>query len=221
MMRFEKVLCAVSRPSWCQVHQTGAFRFCIASGSVSKCFATQGKRSSYTVLMTEIRQLRAVEGRGYIGALADVLVDCVEHGASVSFMAPFSKATAEEFFTGVVEGVERGERLLLAAFVDGQLAGTVQVVTKMPPNQPHRADVAKLLVSRSARGRGVGAGLMAEVECVSRGAGKTLLVLDTVTGGDAERLYTRLGWTRVGVIPNYALMPDGRLCDTTIFWKAL
>jgi GNAT superfamily N-acetyltransferase len=167
----------------------------------------------------EIRQLNAAEGRQYLRALAAVLRDCVEGGASVSFMAPFSQADAESFFEKVLEGVERGERILLAAFIDSALVGTVQIVTATPPNQPHRADVAKLLVLRSARGQGVATRLMEGVEEAARVAGRTLLVLDTVTGGDAEGLYMRIGWNRVGVIPNYALFPDGRLCDTTVFWK--
>ena len=171
--------------------------------------------------MIEIRQLTAAEGRQYIGALADVLLDCVEGGASVSFMDSLSKADAESFFENVLGEVERGNRILLAAFVDFKLIGTVQVVTAMPPNQPHRADVAKLLVLRSARGQGVGNRLMQQVEEVSRLAGKTLLVLDTATGDHAERLYVRLGWTRTGVIPKYAMYPDGTWCDTTIFWKQL
>ncbi len=171
--------------------------------------------------MIEIRRLSAAEGRQYVGALADVLLDCVQGGASVSFMAALSKAEAEAFFEKVVEGVERGERILLAAFLDSDLLGTVQIITATPPNQPHRADIAKLLVRRSARGQGIAKRLMEEVEEASRSAGKTLLVLDTVTGGDAERLYMRLGWTKTGVIPNYALFPDGRFCDTTMFWKDL
>ena len=154
-----------------------------------------------------------------MGALADVLLDCVAGGASVSFMSSLSKAEAESFFERTVEGVQRGERILLAAFADSKLVGTVQVLLATPPNQPHRADVAKLLVLRSARGQGVGRQLMEHVEQESRRSGKNLLVLDTVTGDIAERLYTRLGWNRVGVIPNYALYPDGRLCATTIFWK--
>lgn len=165
--------------------------------------------------------LSAAEAGHHIGALADVLVDCVEGGASVSFMAPFSKAEAESFFEKTVDGVERGERILLAAFNDSKIVGTVQVLTATPPNQPHRADIAKLLVHRSARGQGIGARLMERAEEASRAAGKTLLVLDSVTGGDGARLYTRLGWNTVGVIPNYALFPDGRFCDTTVFWKAL
>ena len=136
-------------------------------------------------------------------------------------MASLTKAEAESFFEGVVEGVERGDRILLAAFFDSKLVGTVQIVFPWPPNQPHRADIAKLLVARPARKQGVAQRLMEHAEEASRLAGKTLLVLDTVTGDNAERLYTRMGWTRVGVIPNYALFPDGRWCDTTIFWKQL
>jgi ribosomal protein S18 acetylase RimI-like enzyme len=136
-------------------------------------------------------------------------------------MASLSRVEAEASFEQVCDGVERGERLLLAAFIDSKLVGTVQVLLAMPPNQPHRAEIAKLLVHRSARGRGVASQLMAHAEEASRRAGKSLLVLDTATGGDAEKLYERLGWTRTGVIPNYALLPDGTLCATTIFWKEL
>lgn len=171
--------------------------------------------------MVEIRQLNAEEGRQHLSALAEVLFDCVEGGASVSFMAPFSKADAESFLESVLEKVQQGDRILLAAFIDSKLVGTVQILTAMPPNQPHRADIAKLLVLRSARGQGVGNRLMKQVEEVSRREGKTLLVLDTATGDSGERVYTRLGWTRVGIIPKYALYPDGRWCDTTIFFKQL
>ena len=169
--------------------------------------------------MVEIRRLTATEGHKYVAALAGVLLDCVQGGASVSFMASLTKAEAEAFFEKVVDGVQRGERILLVAFIDSQLVGTVQIILATPPNQPHRADVAKLLVLRSARKQGVGARLMESVDEASRQAGKTLLVLDTVTGDPAERLYMRLGWNKVGVIPNYALYPDGRYCDTTVFWK--
>ncbi len=171
--------------------------------------------------LIQIRKLSAAEARQHVEALAEVLLDCVQGGASVSFMASLSKAEAEAFFEKVAEGVERGERILLAAFLDSDLLGTVQIITATPPNQPHRADIAKLLVHRSARGQGIAKRLMEEVEEASRSAGKTLLVLDTVTGGDAERLYMRLGWTKTGIIPKYALFPDGRFCDTTVFWKDL
>jgi GNAT superfamily N-acetyltransferase len=171
--------------------------------------------------MIEVRQLTAAEGRQYLAGLAQILLDCVEGGASVSFMASLSKAEAKAFFEKVLEGVEAGNRTLFAAFDDSRLIGTVQVLTATPPNQPHRADVAKLLVLRSGRGKGVATRLMESAENASRLAGKTLLVLDTVTGGDAERLYLRLGWTRVGVIPKYAMFPDGAWCDTTILFKNL
>jgi GNAT superfamily N-acetyltransferase len=117
--------------------------------------------------------------------------------------------------------MERGERIILAAFIDSELTGTVQIVTATPPNQPHRADIAKLLVHRSARGHGVATRLMEHAEQAARLAGKTVLTLDTVTGGDAEKLYLRMGWNKTGVIPNYALFPDGRPCDTTILWKQI
>ena len=169
----------------------------------------------------EIRRLGAAELRSHLDGLAAVLADCVDGGASVSYMAPFSHEQARAAFEGFVADAEHGRRLILAAFADGELVGTVQVVLALPPNQPHRGEIAKLLVRRSARRRGVAEGLMAQAEHEARAEGKTLLVLDTVTGDAAERLYARLGWTRVGVIPGYALYPDGRPCDTTVFWKAL
>lgn len=171
--------------------------------------------------MVEIRQLSADEGSNYIADLATVLLDCVEGGASVSFMAPLSRQEAESFFEKVIKEVQSGSRILLAAFADNKLVGTVQIVTAMPPNQPHRADVAKLLVLRSARAQGIGSRLMNYVETASLRAGRSVLVLDTVTGGSAEKLYSRLGWTKAGVIPKYALFPNGEWCDTTIFWKHL
>ena len=151
--------------------------------------------------------------------LARVLEDCVVGGASVSFMSPFSRSEAEDFFTGVADEVAAGKTVLLAARVDGEIAGTVQLGLATPPNQPHRADVKKLLVHRSARRRGVAEALMGAIDRTARERGRWLLVLDTVRGDNAERLYTRLGWQRTGVIPDYALYPDGRLCDTVVFWK--
>jgi GNAT superfamily N-acetyltransferase len=155
--------------------------------------------------------------------LADILVDCVESGASVSFMAPLPRPKALAFWHGVIDSARRGERLLLIAedATSGQINGTVQVIFATPDNQPHRADLAKLLVHRRARGAGVGETLMRAAEDATRQAGRTLLVLDTVTGGVAERLYTRLGWHRLGVIPDYALWPTGGFCDTTYFYKHL
>src|SRR4051794_30329751 len=168
--------------------------------------------------------IRAVDGRRAIElvpALATVLIDCVEQGASVSFMAPLTQARAETFWSDVAAGVARGERTLLVATIGERVVGTVQVVNALPGNQPHRADIAKMLVHSAARRRGIGAALMRAAEAAARDSGKTILVLDTVTGGDAERLYTRLDWQRVGVVPDFALFPDGRLCATTFFYKAL
>jgi GNAT superfamily N-acetyltransferase len=169
----------------------------------------------------EIRRLGVTEAHAQLVGLAGVLADCVAGGASVSYLAPFSHEQARAAFEVVAAEVEQGRRLLLAAFAEGRLVGTVQVILALPPNQPHRGEIAKLLVHRSARKRGIAQLLMERAELEARSEGKTLLVLDTVTGDAAERLYARLGWTRVGVVPDYALYPDGRPCDTTIFWKAI
>ncbi|MCB8822641.1 GNAT family N-acetyltransferase [Microvirga rosea] len=170
-----------------------------------------------------LRILSSEEAEARIGALSAVLMDCVEGGASVSFMAPLTLDRADAFWRHVASGVASGERILLVAEDEtkGEIVGTVQVVLKQPENQPHRADIAKMLVHSRARKRGVGAALMRAAEEAARTAGKTVLVLDTVTGSDAERLYARLGWQRVGVIPNYALWPEGGLCDTTYFHKQI
>ena len=168
--------------------------------------------------MVEIRRLR---GGAHVAALGAILHDCVEGGASVSFVKPFSMEMAEAFYRSIAGSVEQGERILLGAFVDRDLLGTVQVILAMPPNQTHRGEIAKLLVSRAARGAGIGQALMSAAETCAREAGKTLLTLDTSTGSSAERLYERLGWIKAGVIPNYAVYPDGSWGDTTFFWKAI
>jgi len=169
----------------------------------------------------EIRRLAGAKPRERLDDLAAVLHDCVEGGASVGYMAPFTSDNARAAFAGFVAEAEAGRRLLLAAFDGEELVGTVQVILALMPNQPHRGEIAKLLVHRSARGRGVAARLMEAAEAEARAEGKTLLVLDAVTGGDAARLYDRLGWTTVGVVPNFALYPDGRPCATTYFYKEL
>ncbi|MBP2306167.1 GNAT family N-acetyltransferase [Azospirillum melinis] len=178
----------------------------------------QNRRSGDGAVM--VRVLTADEADGAVPGLTDVLLDCVEGGASVSFMAPLDRATAESFWRSVAAGVERGERILLVAEDGDGVLGTVQLVVAQPPNQPHRADLSKMLVHRRGRRRGVGAALMQAAEDAGRAAGKTLLVLDTASP-EAERLYTRAGWVKVGVIPNFALWPQGGLCDTAFFYKAL
>jgi GNAT superfamily N-acetyltransferase len=169
----------------------------------------------------EIISLDAPVADGAIDQLAAVLVDCVEGGASVSFMSPFSQAQGVDFFRKVAGSVATGETVLLAALIDGWIVGTVQLGLDTPPNQPHRADIRKLLVHRSARGHGAGAALMAQVEEEARRRNRWLLVLDTVPDENGHRLYLREGWQQTGIVPDYALFPDGRLCDTAILWKRL
>jgi GNAT superfamily N-acetyltransferase len=169
----------------------------------------------------DIRRLSGPAARAALDLLAGVLVDCVDGGASVGFMAPFSHEDARRYFESVLPEVERGGRVLLAAHLDGVLVGTVQLVHAWQPNQPHRADVSKLLVHRRARGHGVARALMEALEGEARAAGRTLLVLDTVTRSAAHSLYASMGWTVVGPVPGFALYPDGRPCETTFFWKRL
>lgn len=168
-----------------------------------------------------VRTLEAMNHKD-IDALCEVLMDCVEGGASVSFMAPLARSAAQAFWRNTADGVARGERRVLVAIdASGAIVGTVTLIWAQPENQPHRGDVAKMLVHRRARRRGVGAALLAAAERCALDAGKTLLVLDTATGSDAERLYANHGWRRCGEIPNYALWPDGRSCTTTVFYKPL
>lgn len=156
-----------------------------------------------------------------VGALADLLIDCVEGGASVSFMHPLPVERARAFWRRIADSVARGERALLVAEDSSGLIGTVHLVLEQPDNQQHRADLSKMLVHRRARRRGAGAALILEAEVLARECGRSLLVLDTVTGSNAERLYVRLGWQRAGEIPGYALLPHGGLCPTTYYYRAL
>ena len=166
-----------------------------------------------------IRRLAMPEAREAASALADVLVDCVAGGASVSFMADLTHDDATAFWQGEADA-DDGRAILVAEDRAG-IFGVVQVIPAWPPNQPHRADISKMLVHRRARRRGAAEALLTAAEDAAREMNRTVLVLDTVTGGAAERLYEKRGWTRVGVIPDFALMPDGELCATTVFYKAL
>jgi GNAT superfamily N-acetyltransferase len=168
----------------------------------------------------QIRCLQSIGDREIQG-LSDVLIDCVEGGASVSFMLPMSRAKALAYWHSTSASVARGERVVLSAEdAAGAIVGTIQILLDQPENQPHRGDIAKMLVHRRVRRRGVGAALLAAAERTALRAGKTLLVLDTASG-DAERLYARQGWQACGQIPNYALWPNGTPCATTIFFKSL
>lgn len=169
--------------------------------------------------MINVRRLVNVTD-AQVQSLAELLIDCVEGGASVSFLLPLTAQRAHAFWRRIADGVHSAERaLLVAEDTQGAIVGTVQLVLDQPENQPHRADLAKMLVHRRARRQGLGEQLMQAAEGLARQCGKTLLVLDTVTGSDAERLYMRLGWQRVGVIPDYALWPQGGLCATTVFYR--
>ena len=175
--------------------------------------------SSVPASILEVRRLSSVD-EAQLEALADVLVDCVAGGASVSFMLPMTRTKALAFWRRVADGVARGERVLLVAEDAQGIVGTVQVILDQPENQPHRADVAKMLVHRRARRRGAGEALMRAAEREALAAGKTLLVLDTADH-TAARLYARLGWQAAGTIPRYALLPAGGECATTYFYRSL
>jgi GNAT superfamily N-acetyltransferase len=168
----------------------------------------------------QVRQLETI-GEREIAGLSAVLIDCVEGGASVSFMLPMTQAKAEAYWRGVAESVTRGERAVFAAEdAQGTMLGTSTVILDQPENQPHRGDIAKMLVHRQARRQGLGALLLNAAERYAFQMGKTLLVLDTASA-DAERLYERQGWQRVGVVPDYALLPDGAPCATVFYYKFL
>jgi GNAT superfamily N-acetyltransferase len=167
-----------------------------------------------------LRRVHALDA-AQLDALAGVLIDCVEGGSSVSFMQPLTRERAVAFWRDVAEEVAAGERALLVAEDKRGLCGTVQLVLGQPENQLHRADLSKMLVPRRARRRGLGTALMRAAEITARECGKTLLVLDAVTGGDAARLYECVGWVRVGDISGYALMPQGGLCSTTVCYRNL
>ncbi|MGL5363674.1 MAG: GNAT family N-acetyltransferase [Bosea sp. (in: a-proteobacteria)] len=168
-----------------------------------------------------IRRLNATEATARSNQLADILLDCVAGGASVSFMAEMTRAEALAFWAKVASGVASGERILLVAEVGGRLLGTVQVVPSGIPNQPHRSDLSKMLVHRDGRGKGLGLSLLAAAEQASLEAGWWLMVLDTVVDSAGDRLYARGGWQAVGIIPNFALWPDGQLCPTKYYFKDL
>ena len=169
-----------------------------------------------------IKTLAQTDILDHLHELADILHNCVNAGASVSFMLPFTHDRADAFWRDVAASVGRNERSVLACLNDdGELVGTVQLITCQPENQPHRADVAKLLVHEKARRFGVAMALMEALETCARQQGKTVLVLDTATGSGAETFYQRAGWQKVGEIPQYALMPDGAMTATSLFYKFL
>ena len=169
-----------------------------------------------------IRELDGAEALARVDELVEVLRDCVEGGASVGFMLPLADGRPEAFWRKVAASVAAGERHLFVAEDEaGRICGTLSLVTDMPDNQPHRADVSKMLVHRRARRQGIAERLLRAVEAKAGELRKTTLVLDTVTGSDASRVYERTGWQRAGDIPNYALMPEGEPCSTTYYFRYL
>jgi GNAT superfamily N-acetyltransferase len=183
---------------------------------------TTTTNTTNTTPTTETPRIRALDTvtDAQVAALADLLIDCVDGGASVSFMHPLTAERAQAFWRNVAAGVAAGERVLLVAEDAEGIVGTVQVVLAQPENQPHRGEVSKMLVHRRARRRGIGELLMRAAERQARERGKTLLVLDT-SSPEAERLYARTGWTRVGSVPGFALLPQGEPCATTFFYLEL
>jgi ribosomal protein S18 acetylase RimI-like enzyme len=170
-------------------------------------------------MMHVVRRLLTVDEVSIRG-LSDLLIDCVEGGASVNFMHPLSRPKANEFWRRVAEALADNRRALLVAEDADGIVGSVQLILEQPENQPHRADLSKMLVHRRARRRGLGAALLRSAEALGRECGKSLLVLDTAND-EAARLYAGLGWQRCGVIPGFALLPHGGLCDTTYFYRIL
>jgi len=170
----------------------------------------------------DIRAISTPVAAPLVDGLIDLLLDVVRGGASVSFMWPFERAEAEAFWRRVLASVGTpGGPVVLVAEADGRVAGSVQLHPAWPPNQPQRADVAKLLVHSDFRRRGIARALMLALEQEARRMKRSLLTLDTVTGSAADRLYRSLGYIECGEIPRYAMMPDGSWCGTTIFYKQL
>ena len=170
----------------------------------------------------QIALLDAAAAEACLPELAQIHIDCVAGGAGVSFLDPLPQEKAEAFWRDrVLAGVRTGTTKLFAARHEGRVAGTVQLLTAMPENQPHRAEIAKLLVAPAARRQGVGRALMEAAQKYAADSGKTLLLLDTVTGSLAEQLYLSLGWQEVGIVPGWALAPNGEMQATTFLYKAL
>ena len=153
--------------------------------------------------------------------LSDILIETVAAGGSVSFMHPLARPDAEAFWAGSLTAAGRGGRILLGAWDGERLAGTVTLLLDCPPNQPHRGEIAKLMVRPSHRGRGIATALMRRAEAEAVAQGRTLLVLDTASEDGAAELYEGLGYQFVGEIPDYALKPHGGLTGTRIYFKRI
>ena len=168
-----------------------------------------------------ICSLAAADAEAKLDDLAAILVDAVAHGASVNFLAGFDFAAARAFWRDQIPPIAAGGRRLIVAEDGARLVGTVVLTFAPQPNGPHRAEITKMLVLASHRRRGLGARLLAAAEAEALASGRTLLVLDTETGSDGDRLYRRSGWIAIGGIPDFALTTDGRPAEATIFYKRI
>lgn len=168
-----------------------------------------------------IREIGAEEVEQLLAELSRLLVAVVEGGASVGFVSPMTLVRADAYWRGIVAALDRGGRRMVVAVEGDVVLGTAQLDLATQENGLHRAEVIKVLVAPEARRRGIGRGLMEAIETQARGAGRTLLLLDTAAGGDGERLYRAMGWQEAGRVPGYALSTRGSLEETVIFWKLL
>jgi ribosomal protein S18 acetylase RimI-like enzyme len=171
--------------------------------------------------MTRFRIAPLTSSAAVCAALSDILVEVVAHGGSVSFMHPLPVEAASRFWEGSLAAADRGERVVLGAFDGDELIGTVTLLLDLPPNQPHRAEIAKMMTRLSHRHRGVATALLRTAERLAIDRGRTLLVLDTAVDDGASGLYERAGFTLAGIIPDYALKPHGGLTGTMVYWKRL
>jgi ribosomal protein S18 acetylase RimI-like enzyme len=171
--------------------------------------------------MTQFRIAPLTSSAAVCAALSDILVEVVAHGGSVGFMHPLSVEAASRFWEGSLAAADRGERVVLGAFDGDELIGTVTLLLDLPPNQPHRAEIAKMMTRLSHRHRGVATALLRTAERLAIDRGRTLLVLDTAVEDGASGLYERAGFALAGIIPDYALKPHGGLTGTMIYWKRL
>lgn len=171
--------------------------------------------------MIEIRALTSEDARRRLAGLSALLVEAVQNGASLEFLATITTGDADDYWAAAIDRVAGDRQVLLVALADDQIVGTVSLILAGQQNQQHRGEISKLLVSPMARRQGVADALMTAVEQEALDRGRTLLVLDTVKGSDASLVYERRGWTRAGDIPDYAYTPAGELVSTSYYWKSL
>lgn len=181
----------------------------------------RGRPDGATMTAIGIRALDVAEAEARLDELSAILVDAVAHGASVNFMAGFAAADGRAFWRAQLPGLAAGDKRLLVADDGTRLVGTVMLILAPQPNAPHRAEIGKMLVLAAVRRMGVGGRLLAAAEAAALEAGRTLLLLDTESGSAGDRLYRRSGWTVLGTVPDHAYRPDGRLAETTMFYKTL